>query len=175
MQLLAHLQEFISEDRLSQAQLQEDHQPRAQSRFTPGANDAGHVPSLLRPLPWHFPCEFQALIFLISIDHLLFQFNTLTNALARCPHCRKVSSVGPDFARGRGILFAIVGLIFIALGIGVTVRLILWLVGCEFKVWCDFRLERIKWLGATVEFMLRMLVSTSFYFHIWVFSSGYNS
>jgi len=32
-----------------------------------------------------------------------------------------VSSVGPDFARGRGILFAIVGLIFVALGIGVTV------------------------------------------------------
>ncbi|XP_059468364.1 type 2 phosphatidylinositol 4,5-bisphosphate 4-phosphatase [Neocloeon triangulifer] len=53
--------------------------------------------------------------------HDTFLFNTLTNALARCPHCRKVSSVGPDFARGRGILFAIVGLIFIALGIGVTV------------------------------------------------------
>jgi phosphatidylinositol-4,5-bisphosphate 4-phosphatase len=51
----------------------------------------------------------------------LLQFNTLTNALARCPHCRKVSSVGPDFARGRGILFAIVGLIFVALGVGVTV------------------------------------------------------
>lgn len=32
-----------------------------------------------------------------------------------------MSSVGPDFARGRGILFAIVGLIFVALGIGVTV------------------------------------------------------
>ena len=28
---------------------------------------------------------------------ILFQFNTLNNALARCPHCRKVSSVGGDF------------------------------------------------------------------------------
>ena len=29
--------------------------------------------------------------------NLLFQFNTFQNALARCPHCRKVSSVGPEF------------------------------------------------------------------------------
>ncbi|XP_046396352.1 type 1 phosphatidylinositol 4,5-bisphosphate 4-phosphatase [Ischnura elegans] len=53
--------------------------------------------------------------------HDTFLFNTLSNALARCPHCRKVSSVGPDFSRGRGILFLIFGLIFLAVGIGVTV------------------------------------------------------
>ncbi|XP_046993420.1 type 1 phosphatidylinositol 4,5-bisphosphate 4-phosphatase isoform X2 [Schistocerca americana] len=53
--------------------------------------------------------------------HDTFLFNTLNNALARCPHCRKVSSVGPDFARARGIVFIIIGLVFLAVGIGVTV------------------------------------------------------
>uniref|UniRef100_A0A1B6M4A9 Phosphatidylinositol-4,5-bisphosphate 4-phosphatase n=1 Tax=Graphocephala atropunctata TaxID=36148 RepID=A0A1B6M4A9_9HEMI len=52
--------------------------------------------------------------------HDTFLFNTLTNALARCPHCRKVSSVGPDFARGRGIFFIIGGTIMLLLAIGVT-------------------------------------------------------
>lgn len=51
-----------------------------------------------------------------------FQFNTLNNALARCPHCRKISSVGPDFARGRGIVFIIVGIITLIIAIAVTVR-----------------------------------------------------
>ena len=40
--------------------------------------------------------------------------------LARCPHCRKVSSVGPDFARGRGILFLLLASIFLILGLGIT-------------------------------------------------------
>lgn len=48
------------------------------------------------------------------------QFNTLNNALARCPHCRKVSSVGPEFARGRGILFLALGIVFLIIGLGVT-------------------------------------------------------
>lgn len=52
--------------------------------------------------------------------HETFLFNTLTNALARCPHCRKVSSVGPDFARGRGTLFVIIGILFLLIGTGVT-------------------------------------------------------
>lgn len=51
---------------------------------------------------------------------LSFQFNTLNNALARCPHCRKVSSVGPEFARGRGILFLALGIVFLIIGLGVT-------------------------------------------------------
>ncbi|BET03004.1 Transmembrane protein 55A [Nesidiocoris tenuis] len=50
-----------------------------------------------------------------------FLFNALKNALARCPHCRKVSSVGPQFARSRGKLFLILAIIFIAIGVGVTV------------------------------------------------------
>ncbi|KAG0712124.1 Type 1 phosphatidylinositol 4,5-bisphosphate 4-phosphatase [Chionoecetes opilio] len=47
-------------------------------------------------------------------------FNTLNNALARCPHCRKVSSVGPEFARCRGIVFVVVALGFLGLGIALT-------------------------------------------------------
>lgn len=54
---------------------------------------------------------------------LFFQFNTLNNALARCPHCRKISSVGPDFARGRGIVFIIVGIITLVIAIAVTVNI----------------------------------------------------
>ncbi|XP_011310160.1 type 1 phosphatidylinositol 4,5-bisphosphate 4-phosphatase [Fopius arisanus] len=53
--------------------------------------------------------------------HDTFLFNTLNNALARCPHCRKVSSVGPDFAKGRGIMFITIGLIALVIGIAVTV------------------------------------------------------
>ncbi|XP_037035104.1 type 1 phosphatidylinositol 4,5-bisphosphate 4-phosphatase [Bradysia coprophila] len=49
-----------------------------------------------------------------------FLFNTLNNALARCPHCRKVSSVGPEFARGRGILFLALGIVFLIIGLGIT-------------------------------------------------------
>ncbi|TDG50380.1 hypothetical protein AWZ03_003285 [Drosophila navojoa] len=50
-----------------------------------------------------------------------FLFNTYHNALARCPHCRKVSSVGSRFANSRGILFAIVALLFLVGSIGLTV------------------------------------------------------
>ncbi|XP_017109005.2 type 1 phosphatidylinositol 4,5-bisphosphate 4-phosphatase isoform X1 [Drosophila bipectinata] len=50
-----------------------------------------------------------------------FLFNTYHNALARCPHCRKVSSVGSRFANSRGGLFAILALVFLVIGIGVTI------------------------------------------------------
>ncbi|XP_066141658.1 type 2 phosphatidylinositol 4,5-bisphosphate 4-phosphatase [Euwallacea fornicatus] len=49
-----------------------------------------------------------------------FLFNTLNNALARCPNCHKVSSVGPDYARGRGNIFFILAVICLTLGVGVT-------------------------------------------------------
>lgn len=51
---------------------------------------------------------------------MVFQFNTLNNALARCPHCRNVSSVGPDYARGKGKIFMFIGLLLLGIGIGVT-------------------------------------------------------
>lgn len=41
--------------------------------------------------------------------------------MARCPHCRKVSSVGSRFACGRGIVFIIIGLMVLFAGIGITV------------------------------------------------------
>ena len=53
-------------------------------------------------------------------DFILPQFNTLTNALARCPHCRKVSSVGVDFARNRSNVYMAFGFIFLAVGIAVA-------------------------------------------------------
>lgn len=49
-----------------------------------------------------------------------FQFNTHTNALARCPHCRKVSSVGPEFARGRGLIFLLLASLCLLVTIGIT-------------------------------------------------------
>lgn len=47
-----------------------------------------------------------------------FLFNTLSNQLARCPFCRKLSTVGPEFARTRGTVFMIVFLIFLAIALG---------------------------------------------------------
>jgi len=44
----------------------------------------------------------------------------LNNALARCPNCHKVSSVGPDYARGRGNIFFIFTLVCLSIAIGVT-------------------------------------------------------
>jgi len=51
--------------------------------------------------------------------HESFLFNTLQNNLARCPHCRKLSSVGREFARTRGIVFLILALVFLLVAFGV--------------------------------------------------------
>ncbi|RWS02666.1 type 1 phosphatidylinositol 4:5-bisphosphate 4-phosphatase-like protein [Dinothrombium tinctorium] len=50
-----------------------------------------------------------------------FLFNTLTNTLARCPHCRRLSTVGYDFARTRGLVFIILFLLFFGTACGVTI------------------------------------------------------
>lgn len=52
--------------------------------------------------------------------HDTFLFDTLKNNLARCPHCRKVSSVGVEYCRKRRNLLFMGGLLFLAIGIGVT-------------------------------------------------------
>merc|ERR1712122_340459 len=52
--------------------------------------------------------------------HDTFLFNTLNNALARCPHCRKISSVGGDFRRNRGLTYCMLGLMMLIVAIGVT-------------------------------------------------------
>jgi len=53
-----------------------------------------------------------------------FLFNTFQNALARCPHCRKVSSVGPEFSRRRGMMFMGAGVLAVLIGIIITVTTI---------------------------------------------------
>ncbi|XP_026762635.1 type 2 phosphatidylinositol 4,5-bisphosphate 4-phosphatase isoform X2 [Galleria mellonella] len=50
-----------------------------------------------------------------------FLYQLLKNAPVRCPHCRKVSSVGSRMARVRGTIFAVLAFIFLAIAIGVTV------------------------------------------------------
>ncbi|XP_059053764.1 type 1 phosphatidylinositol 4,5-bisphosphate 4-phosphatase [Achroia grisella] len=50
-----------------------------------------------------------------------FLYQLLKNAAVRCPHCRKVSSVGPRMPRVRGTTFALLALIFLSIAIGVTV------------------------------------------------------
>ncbi|TRY61415.1 hypothetical protein TCAL_05740 [Tigriopus californicus] len=52
--------------------------------------------------------------------HDNFLFNSVNNALARCPHCRKVSSVGTEFSRRRGLIFGIVGLLLLFAAILIT-------------------------------------------------------
>ncbi|KOB78042.1 Transmembrane protein 55B [Operophtera brumata] len=49
-----------------------------------------------------------------------FLYQLLKNAPVRCPHCRKVSSVGPRMARMRGTIFAVLALIVLAIALGVT-------------------------------------------------------
>ncbi|XP_035678575.1 type 2 phosphatidylinositol 4,5-bisphosphate 4-phosphatase-like isoform X2 [Branchiostoma floridae] len=52
---------------------------------------------------------------------MTFMFTSTTNALSRCPHCRKVSSVGSSYARRKCTICVVLGMIFILAGIGVTV------------------------------------------------------
>jgi len=53
-----------------------------------------------------------------------FLFNTFQNALARCPHCRKVSSVGTEFSRRRGLMFMGAGVLAVLIGIIIVVTTI---------------------------------------------------
>lgn len=50
-----------------------------------------------------------------------FLFNILNKALARCPHCRKISSVGRAFLRSRRVIFLTLALSFLISGILVVV------------------------------------------------------
>lgn len=76
----------------------------------------------LAPSPVTPPVPSMPGMFRVTCGHChdTFLFNTLNNSLARCPHCRKISSVGPEFARGRGIFCLTLGIIFLIIGIGVT-------------------------------------------------------
>uniref|UniRef100_A0A5S6QT75 Phosphatidylinositol-4,5-bisphosphate 4-phosphatase n=1 Tax=Trichuris muris TaxID=70415 RepID=A0A5S6QT75_TRIMR len=48
----------------------------------------------------------------------IFMFNTLIKSLARCPHCRRLSSVNQRFVWRRALIFLILGLVFLISGIG---------------------------------------------------------
>lgn len=61
------------------------------------------------------------MIFCLNIPSDSFLFNTLSNQLARCPFCRKLSTVGPEFARTRGTVFLVLFIITLLVGIGAAV------------------------------------------------------
>uniref|UniRef100_A0A915E0W6 Phosphatidylinositol-4,5-bisphosphate 4-phosphatase n=1 Tax=Ditylenchus dipsaci TaxID=166011 RepID=A0A915E0W6_9BILA len=48
----------------------------------------------------------------------MFMFNTLTNSVANCPHCKKSSSVGVRYARSRTVIYGICFIIFLLATIG---------------------------------------------------------
>lgn len=50
----------------------------------------------------------------------VFMFNTLNNTAAKCPHCKKLSSVGQSFARSRAIVFLVCAVVVALLGTGLT-------------------------------------------------------
>uniref|UniRef100_A0A0N5ABV7 Phosphatidylinositol-4,5-bisphosphate 4-phosphatase n=1 Tax=Syphacia muris TaxID=451379 RepID=A0A0N5ABV7_9BILA len=50
----------------------------------------------------------------------VFMFNTLSNAPAKCPHCKKLSSVGVRFRHSRAIIFFIFSVVTLLFGIGLT-------------------------------------------------------
>ncbi|XP_022238967.1 type I phosphatidylinositol 4,5-bisphosphate 4-phosphatase-B-like isoform X2 [Limulus polyphemus] len=53
--------------------------------------------------------------------HSTFLFNTLSNSLARCCSCRKVSSVGYEFARRRGFIYLLLAFVFLIIALGLTI------------------------------------------------------
>ncbi|XP_072013654.1 type 1 phosphatidylinositol 4,5-bisphosphate 4-phosphatase-like [Amphiura filiformis] len=74
-----------------------------------------------------------------------------TSTLARCPYCRKVSSVGPSYARTRCIIYAIIGIIFLAAGVGVTIG--------TYELARDQGGIYFVWIGAFVIGLLNLLRS----------------
>lgn len=122
MQLSANLQEFVAKSRVSASKLQANHQPCTIACYPASAHNARDVPRDMWTLSWYIFGELE----LRNLSgnrwrwSCFLQFNTLTNALARCPHCRKVSSVGIDFARNRSNVYLAFGFLFLAVGIAVT-------------------------------------------------------
>ncbi|XP_055377001.1 type 2 phosphatidylinositol 4,5-bisphosphate 4-phosphatase [Condylostylus longicornis] len=76
----------------------------------------------LAPSPVTPPVPSMPGMFRVICGHCsdTFLFNTLHKALARCPHCRKISSVGSEFAKTRALLFTVFGIIAFIIGISVT-------------------------------------------------------
>lgn len=84
--------------------------PEIPRSFSSGTNTENNIISSV-PGMCHVTCAhcFEA-----------FLFNTLSNTLARCPHCRKVSTVSARFSRMRSTVFMMLFAIVLASAIGVT-------------------------------------------------------
>ena len=72
-----------------------------------------------------------------------------TSHLARCPYCRNVSSVGSGYARNRAIVFAVIGVIFLAIGVGVTI--------CTYKLARESGGIYVTWFGAFAVGVLNLM------------------
>ncbi|KAK3086198.1 hypothetical protein FSP39_015093 [Pinctada imbricata] len=60
--------------------------------------------------------------FICAFCNNTFVFNSLGAVqLARCPHCRRVSSISASYVRNRCLVYIIVGILFLSSGVGVTV------------------------------------------------------
>ncbi|KAJ8302575.1 hypothetical protein KUTeg_018971 [Tegillarca granosa] len=84
----------------------------------------------------------------------IFVFSLSNRALARCPHCRRVSSVGPEYARTRAVIYMIIGIIFLGAGIGVTVA--------TYELASKSGGIYVVWIGAFIT-GLCMLIRSMFY------------
>ncbi|XP_031570365.1 type 2 phosphatidylinositol 4,5-bisphosphate 4-phosphatase-like [Actinia tenebrosa] len=80
----------------------------------------------------------------------IFVFHTTTH-LARCPHCRRVSSVGPSFAKTRATIFAVIGFLFLAAGVGVTVG--------TYEMARESSGIYVVWIGAFIAGVLNLIRS----------------
>lgn len=87
----------------------------------------------------------------------VFIFNLGATVLARCPHCRKVSAVGSNFVRRKGWLCLTLGLIFLGLGIGVTVG--------TYEYAHEHGGVYVAWFGAFIAGII-FLVRSFFYLNI---------
>jgi len=94
--------------------------PMGPNGLAPGVAGPGLNPNATAPLP-RVPGMAR-----VHCAHCqdTFLFNTVNNALARCPHCRKISSVGPEFSRRRGLYFLGAAVLTLLIGIIITVTTI---------------------------------------------------
>ncbi|VDN01404.1 unnamed protein product [Thelazia callipaeda] len=53
--------------------------------------------------------------------HEVFMFNTLSITVAKCPHCKKISSVGRDYARNRAVIHIVCSVVSVVALIGLMI------------------------------------------------------
>jgi len=86
----------------------------------------------------------------VTCGHCNETFVFRTNAhLARCPYCRNVSSVGAQFAKHRAVIFAVIGAVFLIIGVGVTIG--------TYKLARESGGIYVTWFGAFVVGILNLM------------------